>query len=813
VKKITPVITFGLAPSPAYSDNFVVSAATSNTDSRALTYGWISGPCAGVSVSTFTATGVGTCVVQALGAESTNFFTGSQTQSVTIGRMTPNLTWTAPTDIPYGTALSATQLNAAIGGGVPGTLSYTPAAGAILPVGTSLLTVEFTPTDSTLYDGATKKVNLEVSAPSAPVITGLSLDIGPTTGDSPVIISGTNLYNGKVTFGGVSGACSVDSITQITCTTPVHSLGSVNVEIVTPGGTTAPNQLFTYVQTTMLGISPSQGPVTGGTTVILSGVQKFITASFGGTTAACTSISNNQIRCVTPAHAAGQVDVIVTTGYAELTAANGFTYVPAPKAQVSPGSGPVTSGTSIIITGTGFDNTTAVTFGGSAASCSLVSSTEMNCTAPPHAAGTVNVKIVNAGAAEYIDAFTYVEAYFSANIKPSFGLMSGGTTVTINDGTGTDFTGATAVTFGGTNVASFTIVSATKISVVSPAHTSGMVDIVISTPSGTVTYADGFTFSGTTPLLTLDSVSLDGSITFASDSPSQLTIKFNMALMNVPDGDPNWPYSAINPENYLLYSSGLNGIFETQSCQDGLQGDDEQVLTDSDSYDPASYTVTITVNAGLPLPTNAYQLLVCGTTSIKSTTGVKLNSGLEDALFRFAIVADPLVNSKLPETGFAPNRITILPAQDQAYTTMADLWLEIPTIDVKMNIVGVPQSTDSWDILWLGKDAGYLEGSAYPTHPGNSVLTGHVWDSFNRPGPFANLSKLKYGDQIKIHLSGQVYTYEVRENKLIRPGDVNAAMKHEELSWVTLLTCDSYQAGTDSYTYRRIVRAVLIDFK
>ena len=101
-------------------------------------------------------------------------------------------------------------------------------------------------------------------------------------------------------------------------------------------------------------------------------------------------------------------------------------------------------------------------------------------------------------------------------------------------------------------------------------------------------------------------------------------------------------------------------------------------------------------------------------------------------------------------------------------------------------------------------------GSAYPTWAGNTVLTGHVWDANNHPGPFVNLSLLKYGDRIKIYAFGQVYIYEIRENRLVEPGNINAVMKHEEKAWVTLLTCVSYNSTTGNYSYRRMVRAVLI---
>ena len=88
--------------------------------------------------------------------------------SYTVGQATPTITWTAPSAITYGTALSGTQLNATAS--VPGTFVYTPAAGAVLGAGTQTLSVTFTPTDATDYTTATASVSLIVSQ-ATPSIT------------------------------------------------------------------------------------------------------------------------------------------------------------------------------------------------------------------------------------------------------------------------------------------------------------------------------------------------------------------------------------------------------------------------------------------------------------------------------------------------------------------------------------------------------------------------------------------------------------------------------------------------------------------
>lgn len=80
-------------------------------------------------------------------------------QSTRVSR-DPGLTWTTPTDIPYGTPIGAAQFNAVAR--VTGNFSYSPEAGTLLPAGNHTLTVTFTPLDTTRYAPATASVVLIV---------------------------------------------------------------------------------------------------------------------------------------------------------------------------------------------------------------------------------------------------------------------------------------------------------------------------------------------------------------------------------------------------------------------------------------------------------------------------------------------------------------------------------------------------------------------------------------------------------------------------------------------------------------------------
>jgi hypothetical protein len=67
--------------------------------------------------------------------------------------------------------------------------------------------------------------------------------------------------------------------------------------------------------------------------------------------------------------------------------------------------------------------------------------------------------------------------------------------------TGTGFTGATAVSFGGTAVTSFSVVSDSQITTTSPAGSAGSVAVTVTTPRGTsaLVAADQFTYAAPTP--------------------------------------------------------------------------------------------------------------------------------------------------------------------------------------------------------------------------------------------------------------------------------------------------------------------------
>jgi hypothetical protein len=129
---------------------------------------------------------------------------------------------------------------------------------------------------------------------------------------------------------------TVDSPTQITATAPAGS-GVVDVTVTPPGGTsvTSSGDEFTYADgPTVTSITPNVGPTLGGTSVTISGTDftAGIAVSFGTVPAASVTFgSNTSITAVSPKHAAGGVDVTVTTagGTSPISSKDRFTFVSA----------------------------------------------------------------------------------------------------------------------------------------------------------------------------------------------------------------------------------------------------------------------------------------------------------------------------------------------------------------------------------------------------------------------------------------------------------------------------------------------------
>lgn len=190
------------------------------------------------------------------------------------GEVTPVMTWPTPANIIYGTALSSTQLNATVtynSTEVPGTFTYTPAAGTVLNAGPNqTLKVVFTPTDTSSYLPITNSVTINVQ--QAPVT---------------VTVANTNKVYGQAlpTFtasysGFVLGEDTNSLASLATLTTAATQNSAAGTYPITASGAASQNYSFTFVAGTLtINQALSGGVVTSSANPALPGASVTFTAT------------------------------------------------------------------------------------------------------------------------------------------------------------------------------------------------------------------------------------------------------------------------------------------------------------------------------------------------------------------------------------------------------------------------------------------------------------------------------------------------------------------------------------------------------
>ncbi len=293
--------------------------------------------------------------------------------------------------------------------------------------------------------------------------------------------------------------------------------------------------------------------------------------------------------------------------------------------------------------------------------------------------------------------------------------------------------------------------------------------------------------------------------------------------ITIPGTMPNSTPITFNSGHTFYWQAEYNDDFFNQSSKSDCSLEVLTVNTPTATFtsSPTNTATATATSTATGTPTGTLTRTPTGTRTTTTTrTPTRTPTGtLTKTLTRTPVSSRPANTSVpnspvLPKTGFAANRVTILPQQSTSYANLGDLWLEIPRLGVQMAIVGVPQQTNGeWDVSWLGNDAGWLNGTAYPTWSGNSVLTGHVYEADGTPGPFVHLNGLWWGDQVIVHAGGAQYIYEVRSILQVTPWQVSSVITHKTQPWVTLITCRGYDEASNSYNYRVAVGAVLVAVK
>jgi hypothetical protein len=280
-------MTYGGTPptlTPSYSGfvNGVVAVTAAPTCSAGVTSTTAAGPHPGSSSCTG-------------GTAPANYTFSYATGSVTISQAISTITWATPAAITYGTALSATQLNARAS--VPGTLAYSPASG-VLTAGSQKLTVTLTPTDKTDYAIVTASVYLTVNK-AVPVITwatpaaisyptalsATQLDAKATIPGTSTTLSGMFTYSptlGTVLSGGTQTLNAAFTPTDtVDYTSPTASVKLVVNESTITMGIASGSQVYQTWTNFVMGPSYTGSPVPTGTVTLYDNGAAVTTLSLG----------------------------------------------------------------------------------------------------------------------------------------------------------------------------------------------------------------------------------------------------------------------------------------------------------------------------------------------------------------------------------------------------------------------------------------------------------------------------------------------------------------------------------------------------
>jgi LPXTG-site transpeptidase (sortase) family protein len=268
------------------------------------------------------------------------------------------------------------------------------------------------------------------------------------------------------------------------------------------------------------------------------------------------------------------------------------------------------------------------------------------------------------------------------------------------------------------------------------------------------------------------------------------------------------------------YNSGTHTITAAWSEFDLLPAGGTKVVTftvQGNANLPSSGSVT---NVGTAQWTSLPGVVPAQTSNQYSTERY-YDPGASSAINNYTATSSLVLNSLgggaggfvIPITGFAPGESDQLyRAPFGGYPVSGDLNITIPSQKLSIPIVGAVLENGGWNIDWLWYEAAWLQGTAYPTYSGNSVITAHVVTADGKPGPFARLKQLQIGDRVYIVSNGYRYIYVVRATKSVGPTDISI-LEHKDVPWLTLVTCDQYDKKTRQYLKRIVVSAELIQIE
>ncbi|NUN14795.1 MAG: IPT/TIG domain-containing protein [Myxococcales bacterium] len=335
---------------------------------------------------------------------------------------------------------------------------------------------------------------------------------GPTAGGNEVVIHGSAFLGDVVVRlgGAIVEGVQVPSFDRIVFVAPKGVAGAVDVEVETtygialmPGGYTYYDPNNPNVETMLLGVSPSHGPVSGGETATitaygLTDVADTVVLFDGVLQAEVLTVDLATFSAIvkTPAGAApGLVSVTLSNSNGVSTLEAGYLYESVVTVDsVSPNLGPVSGGTTITISGSGFAPGAEVRVGAlPVLSSTIVDAQTIEAVTPPGSAGFVPVSVkVGDAKGKKPDAFFYQsDAMELFLVDPNLGSIAGGTQIRL---IGQGFPGDAKVWVDGNPASHITVQDSTLIIAKTPPGQIGTVDVEVTSPQGNLYLPESFTY-------------------------------------------------------------------------------------------------------------------------------------------------------------------------------------------------------------------------------------------------------------------------------------------------------------------------------
>jgi hypothetical protein len=312
-------------------------------------------------------------------------YNGTAIGTLVVTKATPSISWSTPAAITYGTALSATQLNAT--SLTQGTFIYGPAAGSILAGGSQQLSVTLNPTDTTDYTTATAAVALKVNQQSQTISfspSTLTYASGVTFGSPSLSMSATATSGLPVTLSLVAGPAVLNG-NSLTATgagkvvIAANQAGNgnylaapqttenitVNKALPVSAITSNANPILLQNSVTLTATSSSDAGTPTGTVTFLDGTAPLGTGTLTGGVATFTTTSLTTGTHSLSVAYSGDANFLATSSSPLTQLVQDFAFtISAPSATVTPGSAAVFSFTVGPMQGTTFPSSIILALSG-----------------------------------------------------------------------------------------------------------------------------------------------------------------------------------------------------------------------------------------------------------------------------------------------------------------------------------------------------------------------------------------------------------------------------------------------------------------